>query len=50
MNKSVRIVIAVLLLFAGISSATACLYNGRSYPEGTVIGDRICRDGRWVPR
>jgi hypothetical protein len=51
MSKSTRTVIAILLLFAGMASATAdCFYNGKKYPDGTVIGDRVCSGGRWVRR
>jgi hypothetical protein len=51
MSKLTRTVIAIVLLFVGMGSATAaCFYNGKKYPEGTVIGDRVCSDGRRVPR
>jgi hypothetical protein len=26
----------------------ACMYNGILYPHGTIIGEYICQDGRWV--
>ena len=51
MSKSTRTAIAILLLFAGMGSATAgCIYNGKTYPNGTVIGDRVCSGERWVSR
>jgi hypothetical protein len=51
MSKSTRTAIAILLLFAGMGSAAAeCFYDGKKYPEGTVIGDRVCSGGHWVQR
>jgi hypothetical protein len=42
--------IAVVLLLsvtANVGNAD-CLYRGKGYPEGTVIGPYICKDGQWV--
>lgn len=51
MTDALRIAFASFLLFVSIGTAAAnCLYNGRSYPEGTVVGDRVCTNGGWVPR
>ncbi len=42
----------VLLLFTVTASAVYadCVYNGRTYPEGTVIGPYVCSGGNWVAR
>jgi hypothetical protein len=26
----------------------SCIYNGHSYPEGTIIEGRICKNGKWT--
>lgn len=26
----------------------SCIYNGQSYPEGTIIEGRICKNGKWT--
>ena len=38
-----------LLLFSGASFAD-CRHNGRSYPEGTVLGPMVCSGGSWQQR
>ena len=25
-----------------------CIWDGRTYPEGTRIGDLVCENGEWV--
>lgn len=51
MPNALRIAFASFLLFVSIGTAAAdCLYNGRQYPEGTVVGDRVCTAGGWVQR
>ena len=51
MSKTIRIAITTLMLFAGMGSASAdCQYNGKKYPDGTVIGDRVCKGDRWEQR
>lgn len=51
MSKLTRTAIAALLLAAWMGSAAAeCFYNGKKYPDGTVVGDRVCSGERWVPR
>ena len=44
--------ILALFAFVGLTaSAFACEFNGRHYPPGTVIGDRVCQaDGTWQRR
>jgi hypothetical protein len=31
-----------------VYAAKSCYYNGTWYPDGTIIGDRVCDNGRWV--
>lgn len=42
----------ILFLFAvTISAAYAdCYKDGVLYPEGSIVGGFICRDGQWVRR
>ena len=44
----------MLALFVWLVSATAygdCLYDGASYPTGTVLGPLVCMpDGTWQER
>lgn len=52
---SVLVIMRVPVLLAGFFFATAtladCVYNGRSYPTGTVIGPLVCQpDGTWKQR
>ena len=42
--------ISFVLLSCMGTAAAACLHNGRSYPEGTTVGDRVCNNGNWVRR
>jgi hypothetical protein len=35
------------LVLAGSVSAD-CIYNGKNYSEGTVMGPYVCRDNQWV--
>jgi len=40
--------IALVLFTACTASASACMFNGKSYAPGSVIGDRVCQaDGTW---
>lgn len=48
MLKWVVFILAALILVESV--AADCLYNGKSYPEGTVMGPYICRDKKWVKR
>lgn len=40
-------VLVVMLFCCGLAFAD-CKYNGKSYPEGTIIGPYVCKDGKWV--
>jgi len=51
MTHALRTAFASFLLLASIGSAAAvCLHNGRAYPEGTMVGNRVCVNGNWVVR
>jgi hypothetical protein len=51
MTNAIRIAFASFILLISIGTAVAdCFYNGRSYPEGTAVGDRVCSNGSWVQR
>lgn len=47
------VTLALVVLFWGrfetLTSATkkGCIYDNRTYPNGTIIGDYKCNDGRW---
>lgn len=47
-----RLALATLLaLAAGLGATPAladCFHNGEQVPEGTRVGDFVCRDGQWV--
>lgn len=45
MNFKILSIILVLLL-AGTAYAN-CVYNGKEYSEGTVIGPYVCVNGQW---
>ena len=47
--KLVRLSLLALSLFTALTaSASACVFNGKNYPSGSVIGDRVCQaDGTW---
>jgi len=47
--KSVVLYITAVLLLGGLAYAD-CLYDGNSYPEGTIRGPYICIDSEWVRR
>jgi hypothetical protein len=42
---------AAVLVGAGATPARAdCTLNGRTYPEGAVVGGLVCEDGHWRER
>lgn len=46
-----KLLLVLLLVTMSVSAVYAdCWYNGRTYPEGTVIGPYVCSDGKWVAR
>ncbi len=44
--KNTSIFIIVFLMFTKIAIAD-CTYNGKTYPEGTVLGPYVCSNGQW---
>jgi hypothetical protein len=47
MKKFAILVIFILLFFSSIAYAD-CIYNGVSYPPGTVVNGLTCQeDGSW---
>lgn len=42
----------VLILFCLFSNSILadCLYNGKWYPEGTIIRNHVCVNGQWIER
>lgn len=52
MKRLLQTLSIVLLTIACAAPALAdCSFNGKSYPTGTVVGDRVCgADGRWARR
>ena len=53
-NKRELLIIALIFFFLGLFEAStfaqgrSCSRNGRSYPDGYIIGDYQCEDGEWV--
>jgi hypothetical protein len=47
--KRIRPLLLVLILFAAyITPSFACKFEGKEYPPGSIIGDRVCQaDGTW---
>lgn len=41
--------IVVILLYTELAFAD-CIYNGVSYPSGTVLGPYVCSGTQWVIR
>jgi len=52
MKRKLKALIATLTLAALATPAWAdCMFNGRSYPTGSVVGDRVCAaNGTWQRR
>ena len=58
MLKSNRILAVLLffMIFLGgnfdpvLAERRSCSLQGRSYPDGSVVGNYRCSDGRWVAR
>ena len=46
--KMKAIWISFSILFAAEGAFADCMLNGKSVPEGTRVGDLVCRDGKWV--
>jgi hypothetical protein len=52
MMRTLKALIATLALAALATPAIAdCMFNGRAYPTGSVVGDRVCTaSGTWQRR
>jgi hypothetical protein len=52
MKRTLKALIATLVLAALATPALAdCMFNGRSYPTGSAVGDRVCTaNGTWQRR
>ena len=47
MKRALQSLLALVFTTCAVS-AFACEFNGRYYPPGSVIGDRVCQqDGTW---
>ena len=41
--------LAIVFVFIAISSSADCIYNGFTYPTGTIINGLTCQaDGTWL--
>jgi len=50
-RRAAAVVAAALLVGSTAGPALAdCVLNGVSYPEGAVVGNYVCKDGRWQKR
>ena len=38
-----------LFMLASLASA-GCRYDGKNYPDGSVIGPYVCHEGKWVKK
>ncbi|QSP95091.1 hypothetical protein LPB19_01320 [Marinobacter salinisoli] len=46
-----KTLILLASFFFASAAAADCMYNGESYPTGTVIGPLVCQpDGTWQRR
>ena len=43
-----RVVLVLCLLLVPTAAVADCVYNGKTYSEGTRIGLLVCENGRWV--
>ncbi len=52
MNKPIliRLALTFALLLVANSARADCTLNGRTYPEGAVVGGYECRGGSWQKR
>jgi hypothetical protein len=50
-RRAAAVFAAALVVASMAGPALAdCVLNGVSYPEGTVVGNYVCKDGRWQKR
>lgn len=45
-----RYLFLVLVSLWSLPASADCVYNGKRYAEGTIIGDFVCSNGRWEQR
>jgi hypothetical protein len=45
-----KLVFIMLLSMMANAAYANCPYEGKSHPEGTVIGPLVCSGGQWVKR
>lgn len=54
MKQGIVIFISIILFLGKYETpilaqtGRSCIYYGRSYPHGTIIGDYRCDNGRWI--
>lgn len=49
MTPASRAALVALAVSAFATSVAAdCWYNGRQVPEGSRVGDLVCKNGQWV--
>ena len=45
-----RVILVLGLFLMPAVTAADCVYNGKSYAEGSRVGPLVCEGGRWVKR
>ncbi len=46
--NSFKIMFVVSFLLIASSSSADCIYDGKSYSEGSKIGPYVCINGEWI--
>ena len=47
-SRAALAALALVLSGFAASAAADCWYDGRQVPEGSRVGDLVCKDGKWV--
>ena len=48
MKRTCPLLLVLILFAACVAPSFACKFDGKDYPPGSVIGDRVCQaDGTW---
>lgn len=47
-SRCLAVPLAAAILFTAGAALANCVYEGRTYPEGTRIGVFVCEKGNWV--
>jgi hypothetical protein len=51
MRDMIKLTLTILLLGSASVALADCMFNGKSFPTGSVVGDRVCMpDGKWHNR